>query len=259
MSRYFKKITLDIFQKHTHWLYTREELPKSVTDDLGKVKFDFENLKFDTSSGISPLKYPLGYREFDNGLVALLASAGGDWQLPVCFVIYYDGKKLRGYVPSKGNIWNHEKKRAYNNDEISHDVLKMSDETLLIEDVLNRLQSIPETNSRMEFNEEQLEWIEDCKTYHVDLSKGFYWQIAEELEFEEPGSILINPKDHWDREHNLFDQHSSAEMFLTNPEDRDKLGEVSESQFEFYDTREEFERIMRENAPFFEYKKMFEG
>lgn len=266
MSRYFQQISESEFKKIIQNSVSSYELPTSVTDDIAKVDFDTENITLD---GVSALKYPIGYRTLDNGMIALFASAGGDSQLPVCFVIYFDGKKLRGYVPTKGNVWHYSEKRAYTNDEITHDVLKLSDENLLIQDVMNRIQPASEKNVKVvkvkeskdikiEFNQEQSEWIQECKEeYDIDLSKGFYWQLVEEVDFEDPCAIIINPKDFWRKEKCLFDQHTQAEIFIKDQNQARKLGESMESMFEFDGTQEEFEQMMQDNAPFFEHKIMF--
>lgn len=68
------------------------------------MKFNLENLKIK------------GYYD-DNGFVYLEAFGGGDWELSVSFIVYWDGKKLRGYVPTKGNPWNFSTKEAYGNSE----------------------------------------------------------------------------------------------------------------------------------------------
>ena len=48
------------------------------------------------------------------------------------FIIYWDGKKLRAYVPTDGNPWNTDTKEAYGNDEEKDedklDILYDSDE-----------------------------------------------------------------------------------------------------------------------------------
>lgn len=79
-----------------------------LLDKLGKdlkVSFDFENFDIE------------GYRTLPNGMTYLGLQAGGDWEHPVFFIIYWDGKKLRGYVPTEGNPWNTTTKQAYGNDE----------------------------------------------------------------------------------------------------------------------------------------------
>jgi hypothetical protein len=50
--------------------------------------------------------------------------AGGDWECPVAFIIYWDGSKLRAYVPTDGNSWNTDTKRAYGNEEKDGEDLK---------------------------------------------------------------------------------------------------------------------------------------
>ena len=38
---------------------------------------------------------------------------GGDWEVPAFFIIYWDGKKLRAYIPSYGNLINLDCKCAF--------------------------------------------------------------------------------------------------------------------------------------------------
>ena len=71
------------------------------------IKYDvnFENVSLDhkgtTNSGIDYL--------------ALLVN--GDWEEPVAVFVYWDGKKYRGYVPTRGNAINTINKSAFGNDE----------------------------------------------------------------------------------------------------------------------------------------------
>ena len=41
----------------------------------------------------------------------------GDWEEPVAVFVYWDGKKYRGYVPTRGNAINTINKSAFGNDE----------------------------------------------------------------------------------------------------------------------------------------------
>ena len=59
----------------------------------------------------------LGFQTLDNGMNYLGMMAGGDWEYPVYFVIYWDGRNLRAYIPTEGNLWNTKAKIAYGNDE----------------------------------------------------------------------------------------------------------------------------------------------
>lgn len=75
--------------------------------DLGKIEFDFENF--------SELE---DYRITSFGVPYLLCWAGGDWEYPVYFMIYWDGKSLRGYIPTKGNTFRKDTKTAFGSEEI---------------------------------------------------------------------------------------------------------------------------------------------
>lgn len=74
----------------------------------GKYKFDSENV--DCFGGI---------KMSSKGFPYLLCQAGGDWECPVCFFIYFDGTHFRGYVPLKGNAINRNNNTAFqgNSDE----------------------------------------------------------------------------------------------------------------------------------------------
>lgn len=86
-----------------------------VAKDISKVYFDSENNY--VSNSITPVidkNNPLlGIHTLDNGLTFLGCMAGGDWECPVFFIVYYDGKGFRGYVPSYGNVYNLDFKTAF--------------------------------------------------------------------------------------------------------------------------------------------------
>ncbi len=70
-----------------------------------KVKVSFENHSVN------------GFEEFCDGrLVVLELSAAGDWEKFFQFYIYWDGEDVRCYIPTDGNPWNTDTKRAYGND-----------------------------------------------------------------------------------------------------------------------------------------------
>ena len=133
MARYAKIIDLDYFKglcSTDLGVGTDEfdiyELPEVIQKDIGKIQFDFENYDIgnaDPSFEQYPTDhqgyngYTVGYEVLSNGLPVLFVNAGGDWELPICFCIYYDGKKLRGYVPTEGNVFNVEQKCAYGSED----------------------------------------------------------------------------------------------------------------------------------------------
>jgi len=46
---------------------------------------------------------------------------GGDWECPLCVMIYYDGKQFRCYIPEKGNAYRKDTKRLFGNCDASYD------------------------------------------------------------------------------------------------------------------------------------------
>lgn len=121
MSRHFEPITIDELKKKiegcrvdNEWVEYRQLTP-TVEKDLDKVRFDCENITDETYTFGS--KELLGYQTLSNGMPYLGVCAGGDWESAVFFCIYWDGKKLRAYIPEKGNLWNTDTNQAYGNDD----------------------------------------------------------------------------------------------------------------------------------------------
>jgi len=126
MSRVAKKVTIEFLKQRVldAITYTDDRhdgegedptlLRELVAKDL-KVKFDWENWDWHHYSGnTDPL---LGCCTIGNGFTFLGMSAGGDWEYPVWFCVYWDGKRLRAYIPTAGNPWNLTTKRAYGNSD----------------------------------------------------------------------------------------------------------------------------------------------
>jgi hypothetical protein len=97
-------------------------LTPTVEADLKKVDFDCENIAWDAKSAFkNKLDTLLGYQTLDNGFTFHGFMAGGDWEVPLFFLIYWDGKRLRAYIPTEGNAWNTSSKSAYGNAESRED------------------------------------------------------------------------------------------------------------------------------------------
>lgn len=84
-----------------------------VANDIACVEFNTENIIFNRENYNNDW---IGYHEMDNGFTFLGCAAGGDWEYPVHFAVYYDGKSLRGYVPRYYNSYNLKTKQAFGND-----------------------------------------------------------------------------------------------------------------------------------------------
>lgn len=169
MSRTFAPITIPELEEKVWARFSEGEgiEPILIKEWLGKdlkVNFDFENFESPGSNhGKGSL---LGFNTLANGLTYCGMSAGGDWEYPVFFIVYWDGKKLRGYVPTEGNPWNTTTKAAYGNDEpadlknakkrwpeLYKDANTIdscdfeADDKLVLEDILNRI--TPQTKPKV--------------------------------------------------------------------------------------------------------------
>ncbi|MBQ8806023.1 MAG: hypothetical protein IJZ68_06020 [Bacteroidaceae bacterium] len=102
--------------------YTAQNLHFNVVDKDNKFNVDGENVivpgvddeEDDELQDIG--ESLLGFHTLPNGLTFFGYLAGGDWEYPVFMIIYYDGKKLRGYTPSYGNVVNLDCKCAFGSD-----------------------------------------------------------------------------------------------------------------------------------------------
>jgi len=96
------------------WLDSDNPKAAKVLEDISKYHIDLENNDwFDVSCNeeqpaVNTTKHGIDY---------MAAYAGGDWQWPVLFFIYWDGSNYRGYVPLKGNAINPKTKAAFGDDE----------------------------------------------------------------------------------------------------------------------------------------------
>ena len=80
--------------------------------DLKKVEFDGENTEISCCSRFGDA---VGFNTLPNGVSYLGVVAGGDWERPMLYIIYWDGAKLRAYIPTDGNPWDKKTKSAYGN------------------------------------------------------------------------------------------------------------------------------------------------
>lgn len=147
------------------------------------ISFDTENLQFNQEElfGSSIEGDPLlGYQILDNGFSFLGVQAGGDWEYPIFFILYSDGKKLRAYTPLYGNPLNLDFKTAFGSEN------EVEDNALL-------KKNLEEYKSKgylpIDFDEEDI-WTKDftkiyCQKYGIleaenDENFGFNWNAIKE-------------------------------------------------------------------------------
>lgn len=145
MPRHFKKISLKELQEKLSPILDDEDFPynlgshPTISRDLDKVQFDYENC--DYTNGFSG--YPAGYEILPNGMPVLYVSVGGDWEHPIMFCLYYDGKKVRAYIPKEGNVWNRKTKSAYGNEprgeEVEESEIPNADPDAIKKDIMARI------------------------------------------------------------------------------------------------------------------------
>ena len=119
-SEYYDDVSFDDMIRST--FYGIHNFSSTVEKDLSKILFDFENVDCtndgvcDDGDGLVDL---LNFGTLPNGMVYLGIMAGGDWEYPLFFILYWSGKNFRGYIPTDGNTWNKEFKTAYGSEEDS--------------------------------------------------------------------------------------------------------------------------------------------
>jgi hypothetical protein len=106
----------------------------NIEEDLTKIEFTPENTEVNPGRMRVPEIDPLmGFHTYPNGLSTLGVLSGGDWETPVFFIIYFDGKELRAYIPKHGNVYDKKEKRAYDTEHNDkHDI------NLITNDILER-------------------------------------------------------------------------------------------------------------------------
>lgn len=120
--------------------YYYRELTPQIEKDLAKVVFDCENI--DTKPWTRTINPLMGYNTLDNGLSFLGITAGGDWEAPIFFIIYFDGNKLRGYIPEKGNTWDVENRIAYGNNNTNADDAPEFNSVEIVRDIKARIKPL---------------------------------------------------------------------------------------------------------------------
>ena len=107
--KYDSSTICDFITKECYYFQPKYLTP-IIEHDLMKINFDDENVCADSG----PLD---GFRTLDNNFVFFGVTAGGDWELPIFFIIYWDGEHLRAYIPTDGNTFNPKTKAAYGNED----------------------------------------------------------------------------------------------------------------------------------------------
>jgi hypothetical protein len=126
-----RRFTFDNFV-YTFCNNYKNEKPKELSTllkDISKIDYDCENLG------------AIGKVETRKGVTYLKCYVGGDWECPVLFFIYWDGKRFRGYIPTYGNAFNRKLKRAFGNGD-EEDVKFLKTQNLDCDDLYSIVRDI---------------------------------------------------------------------------------------------------------------------
>ena len=133
--------------RHNSW----KDKNSNIFKDLNKIKHDWENCD-----------YIGDVRTTKSGVPYILGDFGGDWEEPILFMIYWDGKEFRGYIPKHGNCYNRDLNQAFgNNDE--------ADEKFIMKNVTNNDGDYYKIKRNLSFNKE--ECIKDFES-RLKVKKG---------------------------------------------------------------------------------------
>jgi hypothetical protein len=90
----------------------------TMENDFKQVVFDFENVLATKEDG-PHIEGFTGLHEHPSGMVFYGAQAGGDWEHPVAFILYFDGEQYRAYIPRQGNTFNSKSMTAWGSEDQS--------------------------------------------------------------------------------------------------------------------------------------------
>lgn len=82
-----------------------------IMKDLTKIDFTCENIDTERNNGNL-----LGFQTLYSGFSFVGCIAHDDHELAVFFIIYWDGKAFRAYIPNNGNVYNTYNKSAFGAD-----------------------------------------------------------------------------------------------------------------------------------------------
>ena len=115
-------------------------LSPQIEKDLAKISFDGENVCGGTDCFTSPTPNIMEAHTTPSGVTFFGFLLGGDWEFPVYFIIYWDGKELRAYIPTDGQWYDVKGKCAYGSGEEEGPEDPLHDPQKLLNDITNRIQ-----------------------------------------------------------------------------------------------------------------------
>ena len=175
-----------------------------------------------------------GYKTLDNDLTYFGFWAGGDWELGVFGIVYYDGKQLRAYIPTRGNMVNTKTKYAIGNSEDDDEILEKYGNNYK----LNINAMIEEIKTRIIVKDDG---STKKKKSPMIVVRAALFVLAEDIECPEIELTLTSQK-YWDNNHAvndseyIFEEDEVDEEFVEKFKDildQNGFGEICESTFDY--------------------------
>lgn len=112
-------------EEHPLWDFFNGGRQGAVPSDMAKINVDTENVdyvgEYDMPGTESLERFEM-IGEGSGAFPVAWCACGGDWELPLVFVLYAGQKgELRAYIPKDGNAYNHKEKCAYGSESNSWD------------------------------------------------------------------------------------------------------------------------------------------
>jgi hypothetical protein len=107
-------------------LVNYKKVSDQLRSDLSRIRFNTENTEHSGHYRFFPDF--LGVKALDNGTPYLAMSSGGDWEFPLCYVVYWDGEQLRGHIPKEGNIYNKTHNAAFGNQDEDEEIVDLQNQ-----------------------------------------------------------------------------------------------------------------------------------
>jgi hypothetical protein len=106
--------------------------------------------------------------------------AGGDWEMPIFFLLYLDRKKrIRAFVPDKGQEWNRKTRMVYGNHVDDPDVDEFNPDWTVIKDCIIHKFNI--SDCPFPKYEDKIKRLDELKFYCPGDEAGEYFQAFARL------------------------------------------------------------------------------
>ena len=186
IEEFFIKNKIEYDENHISEFILEEH--SKIKKDLSKIIFDKENFTFKEGEFGCTLPNILGFHTLENGFSFLGGMAGGDWEYPLFFIIYWDGKSLRGYIPTYGNSFNVDFKSAFGSEMESDNAEDIYDKKYKEEED-KLIEKLKKQKRKVEFHSYEL--ISDVYVMRYGVEDYTDVEINEEAVIEDITSRII--------------------------------------------------------------------